>query len=72
MTNPEKIYLITIRHGTPQPEHWQETLSQISGISLISTTGRHARIKATPDNLESALAVLGPNAMAEEELPRHI
>lgn len=72
MTNLEKIYLITIRHSEPQPDNWQETFSQISGITLISTTGRHARIKATPENLESALVALGPNAIAEEELPRHI
>lgn len=72
MSKPEKIYLITIRHGARQPDHWQETLGQISVITLISTTGRHARIKATPENLESVLVALGPNAMAEEELPRHI
>lgn len=71
MTNPEKTYLMTIRHGAPQPEHWQEALSKIPGITLIATTGRHARIKATPKNLESALAALGPNAIAEEELQRH-
>lgn len=72
MTNPEKIYLITVRHSAPEPDNWQKTLSQTSGITLISTTGRHVRIKATPENLESALVALGPNAMAEEELPRHI
>ncbi|MBD8689161.1 MULTISPECIES: hypothetical protein [unclassified Rhizobium] len=72
MTNPEKIYLITIRHSAPQPDNWQKTLSQTSGITLISSIGRHARTKATPENLESALVALGPNAMAEEELPRHI
>lgn len=71
MAKPEKIYLVTVRHGVHQLNDWQQTLSQTPGITLISTTGRHTRIKATPEALESALVALGPSVMAEEELPRH-
>lgn len=68
MTEPEKTYTATFRHNARQPQDWQETLSRIPGLTLISTTGRHARIKGTPE----AISQLGDDVIVEEELPRYL
>lgn len=70
MNDPEKIYRITIRHDFALPANWPNLLSSAPQITLLSTTGRHARIEATSQAIDNLQKTLGRAAIIEEETPR--
>ncbi|MET0171438.1 MAG: hypothetical protein ABW206_03470 [Agrobacterium vaccinii] len=71
MSESQKIYRITFRHDATPPANWQTILSNTPGLTLLATTGRHARIEAAPEALDTLRATLGDSVMMEEEMPRY-
>ncbi len=71
MSKSRKIYRITFRHDATPPANWQTILSNTPGLTLLATTGRHARIEAAPEALDTLRAIMGDGVMMEEEMQRY-
>ena len=67
-----KAYLIAIRHGrrADAPADWQERLSRIDGVTVLSASSTRARFTATPRAIEEVRANFSGFAYVEERMER--